>query len=474
MALILATLAPAACKKIKVITDPTATVNFSTDTLSFDTVFTTVGSSTKNFKVFNPYAQSIIISSIELAGGSASQFRINVDGLPGTAFTDLEIAPKDSMYIFVEVTVDPQSPSSPFVIYDSVLFLTNGNHQKVLLQAYGQNAHFLADSVLPCSDVWIDDLPYVILEPILVDSGCTLTITEGVNVFLHADAYIFVQGALQIAGAKDSIVSFEGDRLEHFFDDLPGQWGGIVFLRGSTGNTITHARFSEATSAIIAGSSTSTALDDFTNANKPDVFLRQTVIRNCSQWGVFSFLSDIKAENCLIYGCGDNDVGLLFGGTHEFTHCTLANYGVLGIDHISPVLRLTNYALQSPGDVRVRDFSGAFTNCIVYGNKSVDPDEPADGELEIDFYDDASGMDTSYVFDHCFIRTNWQKGSPFFVSVSRNTDPQFEDLENEDYTPGEGSAVIDAGKALPGFVEDVFGNPRPSPSALDVGAVERQ
>lgn len=464
----------AGCKKIGTISDPSAKVTFSTDTLTFDTVFTTVGSSTKNFKVFNPYGQKIIISSIELASGSSSQFRMNVDGLPGTSFTDIEIAPKDSLYIFVEVTVDPQAPSSPFVIYDSVLFVTNGNSQRVLLEAYGQNAHFLGDSILPCNTVWNDDLPYVILEPILVDSGCTLTINEGVNVFVHTNAYLFVQGKLDIVGTKDSIVTFEGDRLEHFFDDLPGQWGGIVFLRGSTGNTITHARFSEATSAIIAGSSISSDLDDFTELNKPNVTIRQTVIRNCSQWGIFSFLADITAENVLAYACGDNVAGLLFGGTHNFTHCTLVNYGVIGFDHMTPVLRLSNYAIENLTTAHVRQFSGTFTNCVIDGNKNIDPDESKDGELDLDFYDAMMGTDTTYVFKHCFIRTNWQKGLPFFDNVTRNVDPEFEDIEAEDYTPADGSPLIDAGFPLGGFNEDVLGNIRPAGGGLDVGAVERQ
>lgn len=477
LAPLLVALITTGCKKITVITDPSAKVSFSNDTLTFDTVFTTVGSSTKNFKVFNPYGQSIVISSITLAGGSSSQFRINVDGLPATSFSDIEIAPKDSMYIFVEVTVDPNAANLPFVIYDSVLFVTNGNPQRVLLEAYGQNAHFLGDSILPCSTVWNDDLPYVILESILVDSTCTLTINEGVNVFVHSGAYILVKGTLDILGTRDSIVTVEGDRLEHFFDDLPGQWGGIIFLRSvtttSTGH-ITHARFSEATSAIIAGSAISSNLPDFHEGNKPNVTLKQTIIRNCSQWGVFSFCSDVNAENCLVYGCGDNDVGLLFGGIHNFTHCTLANYGVIGLDHTIPVLRLTNYALEGLSTIHHRNFNATFTNCIIYGNKNIDPDEPADGELDLDFYDAMAGTDTTYKFENCFIRTNWQKSAPFFESVSRNVDPEFEDVEIEDYTPVETSPVIDAGKSLPGFAEDLLGNSRPTGSGWDVGAIERQ
>lgn len=458
------------CKRITVTTDPSDKLEFSSDTVSFDTVFTSLGSSTKNFKVFNPHNQSILITRVELAGGGGSAFRINVDGLPGINFSDLEIAPKDSMYIFVEVTVDPNAQALPFVIHDSIKFLTNGNPQSVLLEAYGQNAHFIRDSVI-CNETWDDDLPYVLLGSVLVDTNCTLTITEGVNIYAHADAFMFVAGTLNISGSKDSIVTFEGDRLENFFDDLPGQWGGIVFLRGSTGNSIRHARFSEATSAIIAGSSTSSDLNDFTESNKPNVEIYQTVIRNCSQWGVFSFLSDIKMENCLVYGCGDNNVALLFGGTHELVHCTIANYGVIGIDHTTPVLRLTNFAVQSQTNF-YRNFSATFTNSIFYGNKNIGT-EPQDGEIDLDFIDEP-GIDTSYLFEHCIIRTNEQTNPPLFVSTLRNQDPLFEDVtESEDYTPGETSPALDAGKSIPGFAEDVFGSVRPNDQELDIGAIER-
>jgi len=460
------------CRKERIIKDPGALLSFSTDTLTFDTVFTTIGSSTRHFKVFNPYNQSIIISSITLAGGQASSFRMNVDGLPGIAFSDLQIAPKDSMYIFVEVTVDPNNDNLPFVIYDSITFVTNGNPQRVVLEAYGQNAHFYSDQRV--CDVWNDDLPYVILKSILVDSNCTLTITEGVNIYLHANAYIFVRptATLKVQGTKDSLVTFEGDRLEHFFDDLPGQWGGILFLRGSTGNEIRHARISEATSGIIIGSSTSTDLADFTYPNKPNVSIYQTEIRNCSQWGIFSFFSDVKAENCLIYGCGDNNLALLFGGAHEFTHCTVANYGVIGITHTTPVLRLTNYAMQDQVAF-LADFSATFTNSIFYGSKSVGTD-PADGEIELDFLDVPGVGDTTYVFDHCILRTNMQKGPPLFESVLLNEDPRFENIEEDDYTPDDSSPAIDAGKDLPGFAEDLFGNPRPVGPRWDIGAIERQ
>ncbi|MDV7394966.1 hypothetical protein RZS08_26510, partial [Arthrospira platensis SPKY1] len=98
-------------------TDGDVRLAFSTDTLRFDTVFTELGSSTRILKVYNTYGQFLRISSISFATGESTRFRMNVDGLPGEFFEDVEIAPNDSIYVFVEVTIDPDQPLSvsPFV-----------------------------------------------------------------------------------------------------------------------------------------------------------------------------------------------------------------------------------------------------------------------------------------------------------------------------------------------------------------------
>ncbi len=76
----------ASCKKDKLLTSPTATLNFSSDTILFDTVFTTAGSATKQLRVINPYRQKIRISKIYLEGGNVSPYILNVDGVSGKFF----------------------------------------------------------------------------------------------------------------------------------------------------------------------------------------------------------------------------------------------------------------------------------------------------------------------------------------------------------------------------------------------------
>ena len=145
------------CKKDVITDDPAAKLSFSTDTLTFDTVFTQLGSATRRFMIYNRNPESILVSSIKIAGGSASNFRINVNGQPGTSFSNIEIRGNDSMFVFAEVTVDPNSLTNPFVIFESVEFLTNGNAQQVVLSAWGQNAYYYRPNL------FIDGLPPISL-----------------------------------------------------------------------------------------------------------------------------------------------------------------------------------------------------------------------------------------------------------------------------------------------------------------------
>ena len=81
----------------------TGELQFSTDTLTLDTVFTSVGSATRSFKVINGSTNPIEIDRVRLAGGQNSNFRLNIDGVPTkTSIEKVRIPAEDSIYIFVE------------------------------------------------------------------------------------------------------------------------------------------------------------------------------------------------------------------------------------------------------------------------------------------------------------------------------------------------------------------------------------
>ena len=172
------------CRKPPKFSDDTALkVAFSTDTVTFDTVFTTIGSSTRYLMIYNNNEENLKISSIRLEGGNQSQFSINVDGQSGYDFSDLEIYAKDSIYVFVRVTVNPNDLNTPFFVEDRIIFETNQNEQIVSLTAYGQNANYIiadqeikgfpkfkiiADSLQEVH--WTAEKPYVIYGYALINS----------------------------------------------------------------------------------------------------------------------------------------------------------------------------------------------------------------------------------------------------------------------------------------------------------------
>src|SRR4051812_19074125 len=206
-------LAEVSCKKTSFISSPNASLSFSTDTLHFDTVFTTTGSVTQSFKIFNLNDQKLRLSEVRLMGGASSPFKLNVDGSPGTSFSNIEILPNDSLYAFVSVTINPNAANLPFIIRDSILVSYNGNSEFLQLEAFGQNAHFLKGRRVTTDSTWINDLPYVILDNITVDSNVTLTIQKGCRIYHHANAPFLVNGSLHINGDSTDRVVFNGDRL---------------------------------------------------------------------------------------------------------------------------------------------------------------------------------------------------------------------------------------------------------------------
>src|SRR5664279_1444294 len=224
------------CKKETFITSPQARLNTSTDTLFYDTVFTSAGSITQSFKIFNANNQKLRLSQVKLSGGSSSVFKMNVDGTSATEVDDLEINANDSIYVFVQVNINPSADNLPFILRDSILIAYNGNQKFVQLQAYGQNAVFLNGIKITGNVSFSNTLPYVILGGILVDSNATLTIPPGTRIFLHANAPFLVDGTLIANGTKQDSIIFNGDRLDPDYRDLPASWPGIFFRSSSKDN----------------------------------------------------------------------------------------------------------------------------------------------------------------------------------------------------------------------------------------------
>ncbi|MBK8368527.1 MAG: hypothetical protein IPL10_14250 [Bacteroidetes bacterium] len=324
------------CKKDKFLTDPSATVSFSQDSILFDTVFTTIGSTTRNIRVRNKNKQKINISSIRLEKGQSSNFFLNVDGTPGKSVEDVEILAHDSIYIFVQVNVNPTSALSPLIIQDKILFDINGNEQSVKLEAWGQDAHYhfpttaiqYKDGYLPYSTVsagtnttviWgggtgaSDNKPHVVYGWLVVDSTQKLVINPGVKVYFHQNAglWVYRYGTLQVNGVKGNEVVFQGDRREADYADMPGQWDRIWINEGHTDNYINYAIIKNNFIGIQAS-----ILSSATQPNK--LKITNTIIKNCSKWGLYTQFFDVWAANNVIANCKEYCTALTWGGNYTF------------------------------------------------------------------------------------------------------------------------------------------------------------
>ncbi|HNP54090.1 MAG TPA: hypothetical protein PKK69_05720, partial [Ferruginibacter sp.] len=193
-------LSTGSCKKDRFNTSFDARLTTSTDSIKFDTVFTTVGSITQSFKIFNENDEQLRLSTIKLMGGTASAFKININGQAVTQWNDIDIAANDSIYVFVTAFIDPTNQQAPFLLQDSILIQYNGNNRFVQLEAYGQNAHYLHEVVIQGQQNWTNDLPYVITGGLRVDTAAHLSIEAGCRIYLHANAPWIVDGQLTVNG----------------------------------------------------------------------------------------------------------------------------------------------------------------------------------------------------------------------------------------------------------------------------------
>ncbi len=460
-------------------------ITFSTDTLTFDTVFATFGSTTRYFKVYNENSKAVKINDLRLMHLVGTQFRINVDGVSGDQFSEVEIPAKDSIYVFVEVTVNPNDQTTPYVIIDDVVFTMGSKTETVHLQAFGQNAHFHYGEEITASTTWTSDLPHVVITKdtvpgVYVRCGATLTINPGCKIFFAGNSALFVEGTLKAEANNwnDSIV-FQGARLESYYDEKPGQWFGIVFLRNNNcvpKGFFDHCVINESSYGIYAGAGLSSDISDYLGPTKrPEVSIKNSVIKNGLYNTVYGFNAKIIAENSLFYVAGEHLVKLGLGGEYSFYHCTLFNNGSRYVAHEKEALLLSNLLADGNSNVYEEPLKTTFTNCIIYGSL----------QNEISFsraQQNTNLPNFDNQFSYCLIKTKSDTLDIFSTLNDQNLfneDPRFKELEKDNYTPSDSagyfSPAIDY--APGGLGEDMYDRPRPvskttNANKFDIGAIE--
>lgn len=447
--LLTASLATQSCKKKNFASK--GNLEFSADTVVFDTVFTTIGSTTQHFKVYNRDNKTLTIDEIELVGGASSPFRLNFDGLQGLSFSNIEIEKNDSLYCFVEVTLNVNGGLLPMIVEDSIRFRTNGKDQYVKLAVWGQDAYFHYNDINP-TGTWPNDKPHVIYGSSRVYSGNTLTIPAGTDVFLHKLSALYInQSTLIVNGTAANKVTFQGDRLEADYDNVAGQYYGI-YLDSADNCLINHAQIKNGITGIHIesklGGSTDTTLT-----------LKNTEIWNNASYGMLLFDEPkIVAENVLIHSNAVHAMIVLQGADMKFTHCNLLGYG--GGDGSYPAIGMRNYFTKG-GITTITDIFGEFNNCVIYGG--------GDEEVVMDTIDQG-GVTISLIYRNCDLRLP-SSANPMFSNCLFNQSPAFKDTGNDDFTVWSTSALIDAGNISFSLLKDILDNDRSLISA-DIGVYE--
>jgi hypothetical protein len=452
-----------ACYKEKFTTDPSDVLEFSTDTLSFDTVLTSISTVTRYLKVYNPHPLSIEIDEVKLAGEHAHFFRLNVDGITGESVRDITILPNDSIYIFAEAVIDPDQPESisPFVIESDIIFTTNGTQQSVLLLAWGQNANYIPGphtpnriSLLTCNlgeVIWDDPKPYVLYGTLLIDS-CTLVLPPGTRLYVHGGIanneigiynegliYTFPSGKINVNGTNSNPVIIRDDRIE---PDHEGEWAGIRLGPGSGPHSFSHSRITNGIVGISADSASS-------------VFIDHSIISYTGGPGFFARHATAEISNTLFFENGSQSIALTYGGDYKITYCTMANFG-----NDREALLMNNFYcadLLCTEGARFNKIIGRVDNSIMVGSSSdevwlVDAAEPK-GE-----FFDIIMRNNIVVTDDLLDPENFPS---FFESICSDciewslTDTLFVDLGRHDYHLDTASIAEMKAIPIPGITDDL-------------------
>lgn len=466
-------------------------LEFSKDTVFLDTIFTNIGSATYNLKVYNRGNKAITIPKISLENGNSSKYRLNVDGIPGKEFFDIDILAKDSIYIFVETTIDANSISNP--LYTDRILFDNGNiQQDVNLVTLVQDANFIFPGRNPISmkidSLTIDGKPTTIKGRFLTDAELTfsntkptviygyaavpenkiLTINAGAKVHFHNNSGLIIDknASLKVNGNLSEKVTFEGDRLENNFGKIPGQWGTIWMRAGSKDNEIHHAKIKNGVIGIL--------VDSLGSGANPTLKLSNTEIYNHSNFGILARETNIEAHNVVIGSAGQASLAATVGGTYNFTHSTFANYWNNGIRQLPAVLVNNFFTYQNNSGqeiIETRDLKAAnFTNCIFAGNNNIEF-----------LLDKVEGSLFNYNISNCMISFNDSSNAfsgnaemkfsnnPNYQNIILNGISDFRNTQNEDFIIGQKSSAINKAKTSI-FPFDILGVNRTN--TPDIGAYQ--
>ncbi len=418
--------------------DPNFQLSFSLDSLTFDTIFSGLPSTTKQLKVYNRSSKAIYLDEIDLINDEA--YRLNINGVVGNSVKQVYIPAKDSLYIFVELSVQDNDQDSPRLIEDYIQFKFNSRVQRFLLKSWAQDIIRFENNELQ-SQVWTKNRPYFIDEDLYLNQNQTLTIQAGSKVYFQKNAGLHIHGNLNINGSFEDVVFFGSHRREELYDNVPGQWDGLYFYADSKDNFISHLHLENAIKGITAQSDN--------NNNRIEIEYSQFL--NFTTTGISSHNFNLKMHDVIVYNCGEECIRLEGDGNFNLAHCNFINYWQLSSRN-KPVL---SYIVNNKNELKLH-------NSIIWGTKS--------NEIEINQIEAVEIKNT-------LIKLSEDKQnslSNIFENCIFNTDPEFANKNEHNYNLRDSSPLIDkANTEIAIFYPiDFNGNNRLSDSAPDIGSFE--
>jgi hypothetical protein len=412
-------------------------LEFSADTVKFDTVFTTLRTVTKRLWVYNRNPKGVNVDLIGLEKPATSAYTLLINGDLKQTATNLFIRGEDSLLVLVRAKLpDNGQNGAPkdYVLEEKLNFRTNGQDQHVLLRSFGQNIYLHDGVSLACGEVWANDRPHVLYNSVVVPVGCTLRIKPGTRVYAHAGATLDVQGTLLVNTLADyaptdtvkatnaNIVRFSGDRSgEAQYATAPGQWGGIVLRASSRSNIVRYAQIQNATFGLLL-------YNPDNLSPRPDVRLQNSVVRYISGAdvsfagarapleygaGVLSVGGKATMENTLFTDCYEYAVLGIGGGEYDLNYCTVANYPPTTGVRSTASLTFTNVAAD--GKTISAGPTLSLKNSVVWGSIS--------DELFLDNYDSYStgvSIQNTMLATQLYAATTDDKNKPGLAKPSLN------------------------------------------------------
>ncbi|MDR0427794.1 MAG: hypothetical protein LBH12_04225, partial [Dysgonamonadaceae bacterium] len=396
-------------------------LTFSTDTISFDTIISTISTSYRAFKVYNKNSDHLLISTIYLEKGEQSEFKMNVDGQAAVSLNNVEIRSNDSIFVLINAKPAETGMNTPQNMTDYIVFVTNGVQQKVLLEASAQDAFLWTGIILDSDSVLSNEKPYVIYDSLVIEKSAHVQIPEGAIFYMHNHSEIIVKGTLTAKGSLEKPILFRGDRLDNLipdipYDRVPGQWKGFRFDSDSYNNKLEYVYIRNGIHGLNC---------ELSDPELLKLKLKNVVITNFKGILIHSVNCNIVAENCE-FSNSQSALLNMIGGNYSFTHCTFANYypgnaaGWGRTDNMTLVFQ--NEYFEGEEKQYFPITKADFYNSIVWGSK-----EKSSSRILIKKSDES---DIAYYFENCLIpideKADWS--SDWINQCILNKNPEFKTL----------------------------------------------